>query len=214
MPQLLLRAYEKFRELPDLLLSLPFNTCAYEQLSSIQTIKFFLKSIPSRRELDPYFHVFHNQSIQLLSDIMKLPVMITDSNNKQSISWVSPSQCIIIRDTFIRKILSQDLLLTHINCYYVHDELVDECDHELLFALGCRPLNSSNVAQLLEASYKSDERQISKTQAIIDDSKFICFKKSNKTDIQHAHIVCLSCTMAYLSRLQSSTTTRTNIIGS
>jgi hypothetical protein len=174
MTHLLYLAYCQFQNLPDLLASSSLNVPINNQLTPIQTIKYFLKLIPSRNGLDPYFNTFVDKSIQLLMGVIKLPVIRPNKKEEDEviIDWVLPSQCVIVRDPFIRKILSQELLLSHFNSYYVHEQIVLECDEQILIKLGCRQLDFSDITRLIEVSYKQDEQEHSKTTSSIEQSKF------------------------------------------
>jgi hypothetical protein len=172
MTRLLSRAYHQFQRLPDLLASSSINTQINTHLTPIQIIKYFLKLIPSRNELDPYFNAFIDKSIETLMGDIKLPVTRQNENNETIIDWISPSRCMIVRDPLIRKILSQDLLLSHFNCYYVHEQLALECDEQILVKLGCRQLEFTDITQLIESSYKQDEQQHPKTTSSIEQGKF------------------------------------------
>jgi len=173
MTCLLSLAYLQFQRLPDLLASSSIDTQINTHLTPIQTIKYFLKLIPSRNELDQYFNTFVNESIQLLMGIVKLPVSRQTEKEETVIDWVLPSQCVIVRDPFIRTILSQDLLLSHFNCYYIHEQLALECDEQILLKLGCRQLDFTDIARLIEVSYKQDEQEHPKTTSAIEQSKFL-----------------------------------------
>ena len=171
MTRLLALAYRQFQRLPDLLNSVSIENDIHLHLNPMQMIKYFLKLIPSRSELNPYFNAFVDESITLLMGIIELPVARQNDTNETIIEWVPPSRCILVQDTLIRKILSQDLLLTHFNCYYVHEELASECDKQILFKLGCRPLEFKDITQLIESSYKQDEQRHPKTPVSIEQSK-------------------------------------------
>jgi hypothetical protein len=172
MTCLLSSAYLQFQRLPELLASSSINTQIDYQVTPIQTIKYFLKLIPSRNELSPYFNSFVDKSIKSLMGIIKLPVSRQNENEETVIDWVSPSQCVIERDPFIRKILPQKLLFSEFNRYYVHEQIVLECDEQILLELGCRPLDFSDITQLIEVSYKQVEQQHPKTTSTIEQSKF------------------------------------------
>ncbi|CAF4681057.1 unnamed protein product [Rotaria sp. Silwood1] len=168
MTCLLSLAYCEFQHLPDLLTSSSIHTQLNCQITPIQIIKYFLKFVPLQNESKPFFNTFVDKSIQLLMGIIKLPVSHQNENEDIAINWVSPSQCVIVRDEFIRKILSQDLLLSHFNSYYVHEQLVHECDEQILLKLGCRQLDFSDITRLIEASYKQNEQQHLKTTSTIE----------------------------------------------
>jgi hypothetical protein len=172
MTCLLSLAYLQFKLLPDLLASSSINTQVNNHLTPIQTIKYFLKLIPSRNELSSYFNAFVDESIKLLMGIIELPISRQNEKDETIIDWVSPSKCVIVRDPFIRKILSQDLLISHFNSYYVHEQLVLECDEQILLKLGCRQLDFSDITRLIEASYKQDEQEHPKTTSAIEESMF------------------------------------------
>ncbi|CAF3761406.1 unnamed protein product [Adineta steineri] len=168
MTCLLSLAYLQFKNLPDLLTSSSIHTQINNSLTPIQTIKYFLKLIPSRNELDPYFNSFVDESIKLLTGIIHLPILRQNENDEMIIDWVLPSKCVIVRDPFIRKILSQDLLISHFNSYYVHEQLVLECDEQILLKLGCRQLDFSDITRLIEISYKQNEQERPKTISSIE----------------------------------------------
>lgn len=171
MSCLLSLAYEEFQHLPDLLSSLTINTNIKDKITPIQIIKYFLKFLPLRNESKPFFNKFVDQSVQLLKGIIKLPVSHQNEGGEIGIDWVSPSQCIIVHDQFIRKVLTQDLLLTHFNSYYVDEELVRECDEHILLKLGCRQLDFADITRLIEISYNQKEQQHVKTPSSIEQGK-------------------------------------------
>ena len=177
MTCLLSKAYRQFQRLPELLASSSINTEIQTHLEPIQMIKYFLKLIPSRSELNPYFNSFVDESIKLLMGIIELPVARQNEKDETVIDWVSPSRCIIVQDALIRRILSQDLLFSHFNCYYVHEQLALECDQQILLKLGCRTLEFKDITQLIESSYKQDEQQHPKTPSSIEQSKFFVISK-------------------------------------
>ncbi|CAF1395347.1 unnamed protein product [Rotaria sordida] len=168
MTCLLSLAYYQFRHLPDLLASSTFHTQINYQITPIQTIKYFLKFFPLQNESKPFFNKFVDESIKSLAGIIKLPVSRQNEKEETIIDWVAPSQCIIVQDAFIRKILSQDLLLSHFNSYYVHEQLMQECNEQILLKLGCRQLDFSDITQLIETSYKQKEQQHIKTTSAIE----------------------------------------------
>ena len=174
MPSLFFDAYQQFQCLPQLLSTLNIND---QNVTPIQTIKFFLKLLPSRHEVDPYFQTFINKGFQLLTGILKFPVINPKStDDSEKIIWVSPSQCTLVRDQFIRTILSEDLLLTHFNSYYLHQEIINDCDEKLLLALGCRLLDISDVTKLMELFYQSDNHEYPKTESTIKEGNFVFCK--------------------------------------
>ena len=199
MPQLLYHAYLQFQKLPELLSTLDVNREKHGQLTHIQSIKFFLKLLPSRHELNPYFHSFIDQSLQLLTGIIKLPVrLFDDTDGTETLEWVMPSQCVMVRDPLIRKILSQDLLLSHFNSYYAHEELVAECDEKILLKLGCRVLDFADITHLIEISYQEVGRDYKKAPATLQQSK----SNSDYMLQQELNFLDFSCTMVYMFGLQ------------
>ncbi|CAF4060287.1 unnamed protein product [Rotaria magnacalcarata] len=171
MTCLLSLAYYQFQQLHELLVSSKVNTQINNQVTPIEMIKYFLKFFPLQNESKPFFNKFVDKSIQLLRGIIKLPISQQNESGQTVIDWISPSQCVIVQDQFIRKILSQDLLLSHFNSYYVHEELVHECDEQVLLKLGCRQLDFSDITRLIEISYQKNEQQHLKTPAAIEQSE-------------------------------------------
>ena len=171
MIRLIPLAYNKFQHLPDLLASSTSNTQETYHITPIQIINYFLKFFPLKNESKPFFNTFVDKSIQSLTGIIKLPVCYQNEKKETVIDWVLPSRCVIVQDPFIRKILSQDLLLSHFNSYYVHEELILECDEQILLKLGCRPLDFSEITQLIEIYYRENEQRHPKTKLTIEQSK-------------------------------------------
>ncbi|CAF1112321.1 unnamed protein product [Rotaria sordida] len=167
MVQLIPLAYTHFQTLPDLLASSLSSVEIGSQLTAVQVLIYFLKLIPTRNELDPYFNPFVDKSMKLLMGIIKLPVCREDTSGQLHTEWVQPSQCILVKDPFIRKILPQDLLLSHFNMYYVPEQLASECNERTLIKLGCAPLQFSSIIRLIKELYKHQEQEHStKTSSI------------------------------------------------
>ncbi|CAF3179029.1 unnamed protein product [Rotaria sp. Silwood2] len=158
MIQLLPLAYEYFKILPDIL-----QTCSIDvqnhigSLNLIQTIKYFIKTIPTYNDIDPYFNSFIDKSIQGLMGSIQLPVIIDEIN--QTIQWISPTQCVFVRDSFIKEIFTPDLLFSHFKNYYLNEQFVHECDQSILIKLGCRKLDFSNILRLIRSLYTQNEQE-------------------------------------------------------
>ncbi|CAF4848454.1 unnamed protein product [Rotaria sp. Silwood1] len=158
MIQLLPLAYEYFKMLPDIL-----QTCSIDvqnhigSLNLIQTIKYFIKTIPTYNDIDPYFNSFIDKSIQGLMGSSQLPVIIDEIN--QTIQWISPTQCVFVRDSFIKEIFTPDLLFSHFKNYYLNEQFVHECDQSILIKLGCRKLDFSNILRLIRSLYTQNEQE-------------------------------------------------------
>jgi hypothetical protein len=166
MIKLLPLAYDLFKNLPNLLLSCSIDVQQHiGSLTIIQTLKYFIKMIPIRNEIDPYFNSFIDKSIQGLMGIIQLPIIRNDN-----IEWISPTQCVIVRDSFIRQIFSQDLLLSHFNNYYLNEEFVNECDESILIKLGCRRLDFSNILRLIRTLYTQNQQEHSTKTTTIEQS--------------------------------------------
>ena len=167
MIQLLPLAYAQFQHLPDLLASCSLDFYhPHLPLTPIQTLKYFLKLIPTHNELDPYFNTFIDKSIQLLMGIIQLPV-----TQNQQIEWVSPTRCVIVRDAFIRQIFPEGLLLSHFNSYYLDEQIVNECDETILIKLGCYRLDFSAILRLIRTLYTQNEQEHSTNTTSIEQSK-------------------------------------------
>ena len=173
MVKLLPLAYDLFKNLPNLLLSCSLDVQKHlGPLTTIETLKYFIKMIPTRNEIDPYFNSFIDRSIQGLMGIIELPIIRNDENN-QMIEWVSPTQCVIVRDSFIRQIFSQELLLSHFNSYYLNEQFINECDESILIKLGCRRLDFSTILRLIRTLYTQNEQEHTTKTTSIEQSNFI-----------------------------------------
>ncbi len=171
MVQLLPLAYTYFQILPDLLASSLSELDIGSRLTPIQVLIYFLKFIPIRNELDPYFNTFVDKSMKLLMGLVKLPVSREDENRQMHIEWVQTSQCVLVKDSFIRKILPQELLLSHFNKYYVPEQLASECNERTLIKLGCAPLQFSSIIRLIKELYKRHEQEHSTKTSSIEQSE-------------------------------------------
>ncbi|CAF1627131.1 unnamed protein product, partial [Didymodactylos carnosus] len=152
MIHLLPKAYEKFQRLPELLQDTPLS-----KFNSIQTLKYFLKLIPKKGEYDIYFHRMMEQSIEILMGIIKFPVKKDDS-----IDWMPPSKCVYIKDQFIRKILTQEMLSKYFDRYYLHDQLMDIEESKLL-KFGVTKLTFGEIIKFIQILCKEQEHTTKKS---------------------------------------------------
>ncbi|CAF4554662.1 unnamed protein product [Rotaria sp. Silwood2] len=134
MIQLFPLTYERFQHLPTLLAQckFDFHQTPTNPLTKIQTLKYFLKLIPTRNEIDPYFNIFVDKSIQCLMGIIRLPVFChddDDDDDEQHIDWVLPSQCVLI-----------------------------QCDEQILIKLGCHRLDFGDILKLIRTLYKQNDQ--------------------------------------------------------
>lgn len=171
MIQLIPLAYTDFQNLPDLLASTLPPLEIGTPLTAIQVLIYFLKLIPTRNELDPYFNSLVDKSMKLLMGIIKLPVSREDEDDRTQIEWVQASQCVLVKDSFVRKILPQKLLLSHFNMYYVPEQLASECNERTLIKLGCAPLQFSSIIRLIKEIYKQQEQEHSTKTSSVEQSK-------------------------------------------
>jgi len=182
MVQLLPSAYEQFQSLPDFLTSSLPQLEINSHVTAIQVLIYFLKLIPTHNELDRYFNTFVNNSMKLLMGIIKLPVSREDEHGQMHIEWVPTSQCVLVKDSFIRKILPQELLLSHFNKYYVPEELASECNERTLIKLGCAPLQFSSIIRLIKDLYKQEHS--TKTSSIEQsESRSLSLRKIFVNDV-------------------------------
>ena len=171
MHELIWTSYCTFERLSDLIADLNFENNQFLEVNRIQTIKYFLKFIPELYAIEPYFEGFINKSLKVLAGKMELPVIRRKIAGQTETIWVQPSQCIIVRDDFTRSIITEELLLLYRNCYYLHDDLMEECNEKRLTALGCRTLELSDITDLIESSYKSMEQACHKNEANIKQGR-------------------------------------------
>lgn len=172
MVKLLPLSYELFKKLPNTLQSCSVDIQQhFGSLDTVQSLKYFIKMIPVRNDIDQYFNSFIDKSIQGLMDLIQLPIM----RDQDKIEWVSPTQCVIVRDAFIRQIFSQDLLLSHFNNYYLDTQFVNECDQSILLKLGCRRLDFSSILRLIKSLYTQNEQEHTTKSTTIEQSLPLIF---------------------------------------
>jgi len=176
MVRLLPLAYESFRKLPNLI-----SLCSadlqkhFGTLTTIDTLKFFIKMIPTRNDIDPYFNSFIDKTIVNLMGIVQLPII-----DGEHIQWISPTQCVIVRDAFIKQIFSQELLLSHFNNYYLNEQFINECSESILIKLGCRRLDFSTIIKLIRTLYTQNQQEYSTKTTTIEQIAqwFLCIDYS------------------------------------
>lgn len=171
LPRLFHYAYEEFRCLHETLPSLELDGSHNLCLNQIQIMKYFLKFLPNHYEIETYFQSVVTKTLQTLSGQISLPATQV-LNGKKQIVWVSPSECIINKDQFIRKILSEELLYKYRNCYYLHEDIIATCDEKLLLDLGCHSLEISDILDLVESLFSSSDQEYPKDDAIIKQGLF------------------------------------------
>ncbi|CAF2946901.1 unnamed protein product, partial [Rotaria sp. Silwood2] len=179
MIQLIPLAYEYFKTLPDILQNCSIDVQNHiGSLNLIQTIKYFIKTLPTYNDIDPYFNSFIDKSIQGLMGSIQLPILIDEIN--QIIQWISPTQCVFVRDSFIKEIFTSDLLLSHFKNYYLNEQFVHECGQSILIRLGCRKLDFSNILRLIRMLYTQNEQEhTTKTTSIEQIAQwFLCIDYS------------------------------------
>lgn len=168
MVKLLPLAYESFKNFPNLLLTCPIEIQNhFGKLTIIETLKFFIKMIPTRNDIDPYFNSFIDKTILNLMGIIQLPIIYNEN-----IQWISPTQCVIVRDSFIKQIFSQDLLLTHFNNYYLNEQFINECNETILTKLGCKRLDFSTILKLIRTLYTQNQQEYSTKTTPIEQSNY------------------------------------------
>lgn len=173
MIQLLPEAYSYFQHLPDLLKSTLPQLELTHHLTPIDVLIYFLKLIPTRNELDRYFNSFVDNTMKILMGMIRFPVTSEDEFNQKHIEWIQPSQCVLVKDQFIRQILPQQLLISHLNKYYIPEQLATQCPERTLIKLGCAPLQFSSIIRLIKALYEQYEQQPSTKTSTIEQSKSI-----------------------------------------
>ncbi|CAF3365211.1 unnamed protein product [Rotaria sp. Silwood2] len=73
------------------------------------------------------------------------------------IEWRSPAKCVIVRDPFILKILSPNLLLTYCEKYLVHEYLHD-VDEKILLLLGVEKLSIHEIIKMIKKQFLVQEQ--------------------------------------------------------
>lgn len=68
-----------------------------------------------------------------------------------AIIWKIPSQTVRVRDPLVRSVITPDLLRTHLNLYYLHNEVAVTLNPSLMDCLGIESLSSKHMFQLGKA---------------------------------------------------------------
>ncbi|CAF4224734.1 unnamed protein product, partial [Rotaria sp. Silwood2] len=155
MAQLLPNAYDYFTDLPSILKSISSSSSYFQTIDSIQAFKYFLKFIPVTNEVDPYFHGFIEHCLTELRTKMKFPTR--KDNSQHEVEWQLPSKCVIVRDPFILKILSSNLLSKYCGKYFLHEYLHD-VDEKILSLLGIEKLNIHEIIKIIKEQFLNQQQ--------------------------------------------------------
>ncbi|CAM4834054.1 unnamed protein product [Rotaria magnacalcarata] len=150
MSQLLPDAYDSFNKLPTILKDIPSASSYFQSMDSIQALKYFLKFIPITNEVDKYFHGFIQRCLTELREKIKFPTR--KDNSEEEIEWQLASKCVIVRDPFILKILSSNILSKYCGKYFLHEYLYD-IDEKILLLLGMEKLNIHEIIKIIKKQF-------------------------------------------------------------
>ncbi|UJR11943.1 hypothetical protein I4U23_016121 [Adineta vaga] len=154
MIQLLPDAYDYFTELPTTLQNIS-SSPYFQTINPIHALKYFLKFIPNINEVDPYFHGFIEHCLTKLREKIKFPVR--QDHCEQQVEWQPASKCVMIRDAFILKILSSNLLSVHCGKYFLH-EYFDDVDEKILSLLGIEKLNIHEIIRIIKKQFLNQQQ--------------------------------------------------------
>ncbi|CAF4171402.1 unnamed protein product, partial [Rotaria sordida] len=78
-------------------------------------------------------------------------------NSQEEIEWQLASKCVIVRDSFILKILSSNLLSKYCGKYFLHEDLYD-VDEKILLLLGMEKLNIHEIIKIIKKQFLIQEQ--------------------------------------------------------
>ena len=89
----------------------------------------------------------------------------------ENVLWKRPFEC-VSADTYVREVLTSDLLKTHLGRFYIHPDLITTSP-KLLTRLGIRQITSSDLLEVLKSTFSSatnftDSKTTSKWLLVVD----------------------------------------------
>ena len=142
--------------------------------SQIEALIAYLRYVPLEEEIVGFFQHIPREIIDLLGKENCLPAV--DINSQ--IMWKKPFECLMLKqsETFIRQVLTSELLEKYNGRYYLDSSLVNETNSRLLNKLGVHCLNITDLIEILESVFSSNNQleigSISQWLILLD----YCFK--------------------------------------
>ncbi|GFO25015.1 tudor domain-containing protein, partial [Plakobranchus ocellatus] len=128
---LFIEALEAFQKRPD--------------LSPVDALIQYLQFIPLEGEVVDFFKPVTTRILAQLKASKCLPVL---SPEKKGVSWKLPSQCVLVRDTLVREMVSPELLKHRLGLYYLHPEVSAVLDQPLADVLRVQPISTSHLLDI------------------------------------------------------------------
>lgn len=78
-------------------------------------------------------------------------------NSEEEIEWQPSSKCVMVRDPFILKILSTNLLSKYCGKYFLHQDFYD-VDEKILLLLGIEKLNIHEIIKIIKKQFLNQQQ--------------------------------------------------------
>ncbi|CAF0729244.1 unnamed protein product, partial [Didymodactylos carnosus] len=143
-----------------------------QDATKIDPIQLFLRYLPTNEsEIHGLFQFVCRSILRQLRAKSFLPVIIDDN---QTIDYRTPSECVLVRDTYIKDVLTPELLKTHLNLYYLSENLIQNIDHRRLLELGVHCLDHNQLIDVIKRLFSSSSS--SKTIELFANNKHMLAK--------------------------------------
>ena len=166
-------------EIPALFIESLSTFKSQPSVSEIEAVRNFLQFVPLDGEVVDFFQPIPKQILGLLRTYECLPVM-----TMSGIAWKRPSEVVDCKDPVIREVMTNDVLQTHLNMYYLHSDLKGAVTSQLLSSLGVQKLMPNQVIDVFSKICCDNETLFNLSTL----AKWLaCFCQLLRDDLAHGH---------------------------
>ena len=91
------------------------------------------------------FYSLRKEKITLLFDVLMLFIFVDE------VTWHLPSETIMVSDRLVLEVVSSSVLKAHLNCSYLHPQVMSSIEPVLLKRLGVKMLQTSELLDILSS---------------------------------------------------------------
>ncbi|XP_033634434.1 uncharacterized protein LOC117295789 isoform X1 [Asterias rubens] len=115
----------------------------------IKAICQFLKFVPLEDQILTNFFKKVASDIHIL--LKKTPCMPVLTEDEDEVTWYLPSETTMVSDRLVLEVVSSSVLKAHLNCSYLHPQVMSSIEPVLLKRLGVKVLQTSELLDILSS---------------------------------------------------------------
>ncbi|GFS15970.1 tudor domain-containing protein [Elysia marginata] len=115
-------------------------------LTPLEALIQYLQFVPLENEVVDFFKPVTTHILAQLRASKCMPVL--NGDKKAGISWKLPSQCVLVRDSLVREVVSSKLLEHRLGLHYLHPELSNVLDQSLADVLRVQVISTSHLLDI------------------------------------------------------------------